>query len=136
MIVASPFACCCPDVASMATIVAVYLSGSLASMVCPVLVVTVEVVMFAFELLLMLTVELPLVFAVVLLVSVADWQPAAASAKAAAAAAKTPLVPFTRRMKVFSSLVWQRWSTGQIVRGNLAPEGYHKMMNDECGMTN
>ncbi len=80
-------------------------------------------VMFAFELLLMLTVELPLAFAAVLLVSVADWQPAAASAKAAAAAAKTPLVPFTRRMKVFSSLVWQRWSVRQIVRGNLAREG-------------
>jgi hypothetical protein len=100
----------------VATIVAVYFSGSRATMVCPVLVCTVEVVTFAFELL--------LVFAVVLLVSVADWQPAAASAKAAAAAAaKTPLVPFTRRMKVFSSLVWQSWSTGQIVRGNLAGEG-------------
>src|SRR5215216_6445217 len=83
--------------------------------------------MFAFELLLMLTVVLPLTFAVLLLVSVADWQPAAASAKAAAAAAKTPLVTFTRRMKVFSSLVWQRWSTRQIVQGDLAGEEYHKL---------
>ncbi len=96
----------------MATIVAVYLSGSRASMVWPVLVCTVEVVMFAFVLLLMLTVELALplaLAAVVLLVSVADWQPA--SPPASAAAAKIPLATFARRMKIFSSLFRQRWST-------------------------
>ena len=108
LISAWAFCCCWPAVASVATIVALYLSGSFASMVCPVLVCTVEVVTFAFELLLMLTVELPFVLAAVLLVSTADWQPAAASKQAAAATAKNPLVPFTRRMKLFSSLVWQR----------------------------
>jgi hypothetical protein len=71
-------------------------------MVCPVLVVTVEVVMFALVALLTLTVEFEL--AAVLLVSVACWQAAPASAtKANTAAAKSPFDSFTRRMKVFSS---------------------------------
>jgi hypothetical protein len=91
-------------VESVATIVALYLSGSRASMVCPVLVVTVEVVMFALVALLTLTVEFEFELAAVLLVSVACWQAEPASAtKANTAAAKSPFDSFTRRMKIFSS---------------------------------
>src|SRR5436305_6793311 len=83
----------------MATIVALYLSGSLASMVWPVLVVMVEVVMLALVELLTLTAAFAFVE---VLVSVACWQ--AEAAKANATAAINPFDPFRRRMKIFSSL--------------------------------
>src|SRR2546421_11814029 len=105
----------------ISTIVALYLSGSLASMVWPEFVVVVEVVMLALLTLLTLTVEFALseFELAAVFVSVACWQPEAASEAAMARAAKKTFDSFTRRMEIFSSLRRQRVVHGHKFFGGI-----------------